>query len=63
MGQKRKNLLKEEEIAEKMQHPPQHELMELHHEPVPGYRKVFYVVFSASSLYLTIILFFSFLRG
>jgi hypothetical protein len=63
MGKKRKNLLKEEQIAEKMQHPPQHELMELHHEPVPGYRPVFYGVFASSSLYLAIILYFSFSRG
>jgi hypothetical protein len=58
-----KNLLGEEQIVEKMQHPPQHELMELQHEPVPGYRPVFYVVFTISSLYFALILYFSFLRG
>lgn len=28
------------------------ELMELKHEPVPGYRKIFYIVFIAGALYL-----------
>lgn len=30
----------------------------LHHEPVPGYRTVFYVVISAACLYLAVIFFF-----
>jgi len=33
------------------------EKMELSHEPVPGYRKVFAIVLAIASLYLAIILF------
>jgi hypothetical protein len=32
------------------------EIMELKHEPEPGYRTAFYIVFSAATLYLAIIL-------
>lgn len=59
----RKDLLAEEPIVDKMQHPPQHELMELQHEPVPGYRPVFYVVFTISGLYFALILYFSLVKG
>jgi hypothetical protein len=31
------------------------EVMELKHEPDPGYRTVFYIVLAAASLYLAII--------
>ncbi len=31
------------------------EIMELKHEPEPGYRTVFYIVLAAASLYLAII--------
>ena len=30
-------------------------LMELSHEPVPGYRTAFYIIFAVSLIYLTII--------
>jgi hypothetical protein len=32
------------------------ELQELTHEPVPGYRKAFYIVITVASLYLAVIL-------
>lgn len=32
------------------------EIMELKHEPEPGYRTVFYIVMAVASLYLAIIL-------
>jgi len=32
-----------------------HELKELKHEPVPGYRPAFYIVFGISLVYLVII--------
>jgi hypothetical protein len=31
------------------------EKMELHHEPVPGYRAVFYITLAVASIYLCII--------
>lgn len=33
------------------------ELMELNHEPLPGYRPVFYVIMTIASLYLAFIIF------
>jgi len=33
----------------------EHEKMELSHQPVPGYRLAFYLVFAASMAYLTLI--------
>ena len=33
------------------------EIMELGHDPIPGYRPVFYVIFAISSLYLAWIFF------
>jgi hypothetical protein len=33
------------------------DLMELAHEPVPGYKKVFYIAMTIATLYLAIILF------
>jgi hypothetical protein len=32
------------------------EIMELSHEPVPGYRKAFYISITVGSLYLALIL-------
>jgi hypothetical protein len=33
------------------------ELQELGHEPVPGYKKVFYIAMTIATIYLAIILF------
>lgn len=33
------------------------EIMELKHEPEPGYRTAFYVILAAASLYLAVIFF------
>jgi hypothetical protein len=33
------------------------ELMELSHEPVPGYKKVFYIVMTVATIYLVVIMF------
>ena len=35
----------------------QHEKMELTHEPVPGYRTVFFIAITVGALYLALILF------
>jgi hypothetical protein len=35
------------------------ELMELHHEPVPGYKKILFIAFAVMSAYLAIIMVFS----
>jgi len=35
------------------------ELMELGHEPVPGYRKIFYIVMTVATLYFAVILFYT----
>ncbi|MDP3049215.1 MAG: hypothetical protein Q8N12_07290 [Thermodesulfovibrionales bacterium] len=32
------------------------EIMELKHDPVPGYRTIFYIVLTIASLYLAVIL-------
>lgn len=37
--------------------------MELSHEPVPGYRKAFYIAFAVGLLYLGSILLYSILSG
>ncbi len=34
----------------------QEELKELRHEPVPGYKKVFFIIFTTAAVYLTVIL-------
>jgi hypothetical protein len=33
------------------------ELMELSHEPVPGYKKAFYIVMTIAIIYIAVILF------
>ena len=35
------------------------EIMELDHEPVPGYRGAFYIAITVGSLYLALILFYT----
>jgi hypothetical protein len=35
------------------------ELMELHHEPVPGYKKILFIAFTVMSAYLAVIMLFS----
>lgn len=35
------------------------ELMELHHEPVPGYKRILFIAFAVMSAYLAIIMLFS----
>jgi hypothetical protein len=35
------------------------ELMELHHEPVPGYKKILFIAFAVMSAYLAVIMIFS----
>lgn len=34
------------------------EIMELSHEPVPGYKKIFYIVFAVGILYLAAVFLF-----
>ena len=34
------------------------EIMELRHEPVPGYKKIFYIVFAVGVLYLAAVFLF-----
>jgi hypothetical protein len=35
------------------------EIMELAHEPVPGYRKIFYVVMTVATIYFAVILYYT----
>jgi hypothetical protein len=35
------------------------EIMELAHEPAPGYRKIFYVVMTAATIYFAVILYYT----
>lgn len=43
-----------------MEKQPHEELHELKHDPIPGYRPIFNVVFAVFSIYLLVILFLSF---
>lgn len=50
---------KPDEMKAEHGHGHGEELMELHHEPVPGYKKILFIAFAVMSAYLAIIMLFS----
>lgn len=46
-------------MIEKEKEKEVEEIMELSHEPVPGYKKIFFVMITIATLYLATILFYT----
>ena len=51
--------MNENQHETKAEHGHGEELMELHHEPVPGYKRILFIAFAVMSAYLAVIMLFS----